>query len=144
MDRSEDGLTGSSTVEPGYERTDTLLAGSPLTALQTQLPRATGEKQCFFLFPKSPTVLCSSNTTSPLFVCLLIPTIRAHGGVMTEMISPSPATSIAPYQLLHHQVSIHTWTRAAGLVSSEEKIITSFYLQQILPFPVTTPSSTLV
>lgn len=34
-------------------------------------------------------VSCSTNTTSPLFLCLLIPRIRRHSWVMTEMISPS-------------------------------------------------------
>lgn len=46
-------------------------------------------------------VSCSTNTTSPLFLCLLIPRIRRHSWVMTEMISPSttPPNTTPPTSL---------------------------------------------
>lgn len=71
-----------------------------------------GWGQAVFSTPQIPDrVSCSTNTTSPLFLCLLIPRIRRHGWVMTEMISPSTAPATAPpCQLLHLPVSIHTWT----------------------------------
>lgn len=56
-----------------------------------------GWGQAVFSTPQIPDrVSCSTNTTSPLFLRLLIPRIRRHGWVMTEMISPSTAPATAP------------------------------------------------
>lgn len=53
--------------------------------------------QAVFSTPQIPDrVSCSTNTTSPLVLCLLIPGIRRHGWVMTEMISPSSAPPKPP------------------------------------------------
>lgn len=53
--------------------------------------------QAVFSTPQIPDrVSCSTNTTSPLFLRLLIPRIRRHGWVMTEMISPSTAPASPP------------------------------------------------
>lgn len=51
--------------------------------------------QAVFSTPQIPDrVSCSTKTTSPLFLCLLIPGISRHGCVMTEMISPPRAPTI--------------------------------------------------
>lgn len=78
-----------------YTHSHTLLTRSPFAALQVQLPNAAGDGQCLLLL-KSPIVSCSTYTTSPPFLCLLIPGIRRHGWVMTEMISLSASPSITP------------------------------------------------
>lgn len=53
--------------------------------------------QAVFSTPQIPDrVSCSTNTTSPLFLCLLIPGIRRHGWVMAEMISPSSTPTTPP------------------------------------------------
>lgn len=96
------------------------LTRSPFAALQAQLPKAAGVGRCSLLL-KSLIVSCSTNT-SPLFLCLLIPGIRRHGWVMTEMISLSTSPSITPRQLLHHPVSIHAWT---GVVSWAPSLLKS-------------------
>lgn len=103
----------------------------PFAALQAQLPKAAGDGQCLLLH-KFPIVSCSTNTTSPPFLCLLIPGIRRHGWVMTEMISLSASPSITPRQLLHHLISIHAWTGAVSWAASPVKSLSHFYLAQIL------------
>lgn len=77
-----------------------LVPRSPHAVLQPQSPEATGDA----VFPAAALPdrgSCSTNTTSPLVLRLLIPPIRRHGRVMTGMISPSTA-------LLHVPVLIRT------------------------------------
>lgn len=93
--------------------------------------------QAVFSTPQIPDrVSCSTNTTSPLFLCLLIPPrIRRHSWVMTEMISPTPPHHPPPNtSYITSYRSILVWTRPFDGLPPLLLLRPHLYLYQILFF----------